>query len=191
MAKFRDTCPVCKKEYDNYDASYRRWCTVACAAVAAQPAVVEWDRCRPSSPTSKRAAAAIDTPMGRAVRDALAFWCAEVFRIAEGVAENRRAISFSALTTTATSSRSNSTLGSKSLRRLDLVVRKFEFNRIHSHLPCVGLTLERVPVTEWVDDARLHDYGYWNTQIQFVLRVSLWWAEWELRFKGKVASHAY
>lgn len=40
----------------------------------------------------KRAAAAINTPMGKAVRDALAFWCADMFRIAESVAENSRAI---------------------------------------------------------------------------------------------------
>lgn len=34
MAKHIDTCPVCKKQYENYDASYRRWCSVGCEAEA-------------------------------------------------------------------------------------------------------------------------------------------------------------
>jgi endogenous inhibitor of DNA gyrase (YacG/DUF329 family) len=30
MAAYKDICPVCGGEYENYDAAYRNFCSVAC-----------------------------------------------------------------------------------------------------------------------------------------------------------------
>lgn len=41
MAKFKDKCPECEKDFWNYDAAYRTRCSVACD-IAARVAAEKW-----------------------------------------------------------------------------------------------------------------------------------------------------
>lgn len=69
----------------------------------------------------------------------------------------------------------------------------FEFNRLRNAVRPhrLGIEFEKFIQTEWVNDAREHDWGHWQNFPVSLIRISLWFAEWEPRHKGKVVRRAY